>query len=73
MKNVGLWHNPVYVSRKSELGIFIDDVREVMPNCVVKDVRSRWPNPDGVPYQGHVPTTVDSYVDNIYIIEHCYW
>ena len=31
----------------------IDDVREVMPLCVVKDIRERWPNPPDVPYQGH--------------------
>ena len=56
LKRVGLWNNPSYVERKRELGIYIDDVREVMPNCVVKDVRTKWPNPDGIPYKGHVPT-----------------
>ena len=30
----------------------IDDVREVMPHCVIKDVRERWPNPPNVSYQG---------------------
>ena len=24
-----------------------------MPKCVVKDVRSRFPNPPGIPYMGH--------------------
>ena len=56
LKCVGLWNNPSYVERKRELGIYIDDVLEVMPNCVVKDVRTKWPNPDGIPYKGHVPT-----------------
>ena len=56
LKRVGLWSNPVYVMRKTELGIYIDDVREVLPNCVVDDVRKRWPNPPDVPYKGHVPS-----------------
>ena len=38
------------------VGIFIEDVREVLPNCVVADVRKRWPNPPDMPYKGHVPT-----------------
>ena len=56
LKEQRLWHNPLYVNRKHELGIFIDDVREVMPNCVVGDVRKRWPNSPDIPYKGHVPT-----------------
>ena len=53
LKACGLWENPVYLAHKQQLGCLIDDVSEVMPNCVVKDVRDRWPNPSGVPYQGH--------------------
>ena len=53
LKDCGLWENPTYLARKEELGCMIDDVREVMPHCVVKDVRNRWPNPPYVPYQGH--------------------
>lgn len=56
LHKAGLWNNPVYVQRKYELGLFVEDVREVMPSCVVNDVRKRWPNPAGVPYKGHVPT-----------------
>ncbi|KAL9976326.1 hypothetical protein ACROYT_G013616 [Oculina patagonica] len=48
-----LWENPEYLARKEELGCHIDDIREVMPMCVVKDVRSRWPNPANIPYMGH--------------------
>lgn len=55
-KKAGLWENAVYVEHKHELGIFIDDVREVIPNCVVGDVRKRWPNPPHIPYKGHVPS-----------------
>ena len=48
-----LWGNPIYLARKEELGCHIDDIREVMPLCVVKDVCSRWPNPPGIPFMGH--------------------
>ena len=49
----GLWRDPVYIARKEALGCYVEDVREVMPVCVVEDVRKRWPNPDGVPYCDH--------------------
>ena len=48
----GLWRDPIYIARKEALGCYVEDVREVMPVCVVEDVRKRWPNPDGVPYCG---------------------
>ena len=53
LKDCGLWDNPQHLEKKLELGCLIDDVREVMPHCVIKDVRERWPNPPDVPYQGH--------------------
>jgi len=53
LKDCGLWENPTYLQRKEDLGCMIDDVREVMPHCVIKDVHNRWPNPPNVPYQGH--------------------
>ena len=53
LKRRGLWRDLVYLQRKEALGCFIEDVREVMPVCVVEDVRKRWPNPHGVPYCGH--------------------
>ena len=49
----GLWRDPIYIARKEALGCYVEDVREVMPVCVVEDVRKRWPNPDGVSYCGH--------------------
>ena len=52
LKDCGLWENSTF-GLKQELGCMIDDVREVMPHCVIKDVRERWPNPPNVPYQGH--------------------
>ncbi|KAJ7381220.1 hypothetical protein OS493_001336 [Desmophyllum pertusum] len=51
--NARLWENPLYLARKEELGCHIDDIREVIPMCVVKDVRPRWPNPPHIPYMGH--------------------
>ena len=53
LKRRGLWRDPVYLQRKEALGCYVEDVREVMPICVVGNVRKRWPNPDGVPYCGH--------------------
>ena len=53
LKDCSLWENLTYLARKQQLGCMIDDVREVMPHCVLKDVRDRWPNPPNVPYQGH--------------------
>lgn len=51
----GLWPlGECHISRtKGELAWLIDDLREVMPYCVIKDVRGRWSNPANVPYQGH--------------------
>ena len=53
LKDNGLWDNPTYLDRKQEMGCFIDDVREVMPHCTIKDARDRCPNPPDVPYLGH--------------------
>ena len=53
LKDCGLWENPIYQEKKEKLGCHIDDVREVMPHCLIKDVRERWPNPPNVLYQGH--------------------
>ena len=53
LKDNGVWDNPKYLEKKEQLGCLIDDVREVIPHCVIKDVRARWPNPPNVPYQGH--------------------
>jgi len=35
------------------MGCYMEDVREVMPVCVVEDVRRQWPNPNRVPYCDH--------------------
>ena len=44
MNKCGLWKDPVYKARKGELGDHVNAVRDRMPNCVIKDVRSRFPN-----------------------------
>ena len=53
LKKCGLWQDPVYLARKVELGDRIDNVRERMPKCIVKNVLERFPNPLGIPYMGH--------------------
>jgi len=56
LKRAGLWEDSLYLECKHEQGIFIEGVREVLPNCVVADVRKRWPNPPDMPHKAHVPT-----------------
>ena len=53
LNKCGLWKDPLYQARKVELGDHVNAVRERMPNCVIKDVRSRFPNPPGIAYMGH--------------------
>ena len=53
LKDLGFWENPDYLRRKSAAGISEVELREVMPVCILKDVRKRYPNPDGIPYMGH--------------------
>ena len=53
LKDLGFWENPDYLRHKTAAGISEDELREVMPVCILKDVRKRYPNPDGIPYMGH--------------------
>lgn len=53
LKDIGLWDMSVYQNTKSAAGLSDDDVRELMPVCVLNDVRKRFPNPPGIPYMGH--------------------
>ena len=43
----------MYKNLKSAAGLSDDDVRELMPECVIADVRKRFPNPPEIPYMGH--------------------
>lgn len=49
---MGLWKQEQYLSEKKQMGCK-NDVREIMPFCVICDVRTRWPNPPDIPYMGH--------------------
>lgn len=53
LKDIGFWDTTVYKNMKTAAGLSDDDVRELMPNCVLVDVRKRFPNPQGVPYMDH--------------------
>ena len=56
LKTKRLWSNEEYTTWKFELGIYVENVHKVMPNCIFADVRKRWPNPDKIPYKCHIPT-----------------
>jgi len=60
------WHDPRYLARKQARMaqdaalaparrrlVMAGSVREVMPKCVLRLVRRKYPNPPGVPYMGH--------------------
>ena len=53
LKDIGFWETTVYQNWKSAAGLSDDDVRELMPECVIAEVRKRFPNPPGIPYMGH--------------------
>lgn len=52
----GLWYFPEYLDRKEqamkEAKVQLTQ-REIMPDCVLKQVRNLYPNPKGVTYMGH--------------------
>ena len=52
----GLWSNPLYLKRKQRLmqeaHVHLT-VREIMPECVLEQVRGLYPNPKNIPYMGH--------------------
>jgi len=56
---LGAWGKPEYIERRRQ-AVTMDPVargnnpREMMPSCVVRHVRSLYPNRPGVPYMGHV-------------------
>ena len=53
LKDIGFWETTVYQNWKSAAGLSDDDVRELMSECVIADVRKKFPNPPGIPYMGH--------------------
>ena len=53
LKDCGFWQCPQYLERKTAAGIPEEELREIIPVCVLKDVCNRYANPPGVPYMGH--------------------
>ena len=56
LANLGAWNLPEYLQRKESLmqgERAVIHQREVMPVCVLKQVRGLYPNPSGIPYMGH--------------------
>lgn len=60
--HMGVWNNPIYKDRKAtalltarpnRCGDFVYHRRDLMPQCVLKLVRSWYPNPPGQDYMGH--------------------
>ena len=58
MNRRGAWRHPLYlekrqdsISRVNPLHVNIN--REIMPDCILHVVRTLYPNPKGIPYQGH--------------------
>jgi hypothetical protein len=50
------WNHPLYLRKKEVAGggpWVVTCVREVMPECVLKLARSKYPNPANRPYMGH--------------------
>lgn len=57
LANVGGWLIPEYLTKKSVTGggdWIVMHRREIMPECVLKLVRNRYPNPKGIAYMGHM-------------------
>ena len=54
--NLGGWNDERYLNRKRNIGggeWAVCHRREIMPICVLKQVRELYPNPQGIPYMGH--------------------
>ena len=58
LNNAGLWNNPRYlavkVQRANGREWAISHKREVMPICVLVQLRALYPNPKGKPYMDHM-------------------
>jgi len=55
MDNQGAWRLESYLQKKTRQAPqgSVAHRREIMPECVVKQVRDLYPNPVGQPYMGH--------------------
>ena len=58
INNLGGWNIPRYLAKKVQVANggqwAVIHKREVMPECVLKQVRGLYPNPHGRPYLGHM-------------------
>ena len=57
ISNLGGWTKESYIAKKRrrtyEAGENVLHRREIMPKCVLNQLRNLYPNPDGQPYIGH--------------------
>jgi len=58
MDKRGAWGMPKYLRKKKQLLMTDDDnqvftIREIMPQCILDQVRATYPNPIGRPYMDH--------------------
>ena len=49
----GVWADERYIQKKEEIHGEVNIRREIMPDCVCRQVRFWYPNPPNVPYMGH--------------------
>ena len=54
INNSGGWNNNRYLQKKVAAGGQVNDKRELMPYCVVSQLRTLYPNPVNMPYMGHM-------------------
>lgn len=61
MYHRNVWNHPTYIQKKisalqrdPRYRNFVNHRRDIMPNCVLKCVRGWFPNPENVPYMGHL-------------------
>ena len=57
INNSGGWLIPRYLAKKSTMGggqYAVMHRREIMPDCVLELIRTLYPNPNGIPYMGHM-------------------
>lgn len=54
INNSGGWNDNRYLNRKVAAGGQVNDKRELMPSCVVQQLRTLYPNPPDIAYMGHM-------------------
>ena len=54
INNSGGWNDNRYLLKKVAAGGQVSDKRELMPSCVVSQLRAMYPNPSDMPYMGHM-------------------